>query len=171
MSFERKVFPILGLNLPEVAVGRILLLNIVVLFLLCCKIEAVYVDPSLKHAIRYSDDGLFAATINAYADEWNNTMITGEYFNGILKSLLVVILINFQIAGLDPNLPGLMKTSSPLNFWFRCIDREIRGYFYIESMFHNPTPYYNSKPVILHWNVVQEFLCTYYPHSYGIWPW
>ena len=81
MSFERKVFPILGLNLPESAVGRILLLNIVVLFLLCCKIEAVYIDPSLKHAIRYSDDGLFAATINAYADEWNNTMITGEYFN------------------------------------------------------------------------------------------
>ena len=39
----------------------------------------------------------------------------------------------------------LMTTSSPISFWFRCIDRQLRGYFFIESLAKVPDMYFNSK--------------------------
>ena len=42
-------------------------------------VQSVLVDSALRHAVRYSDDGLFATTLNAYEKEWNETFISGFF--------------------------------------------------------------------------------------------
>eukprot|EP01036_Dinobryon_divergens_P040245 gene40245-53183_t len=74
----------------------------------------------MKDYVRYTDDGLYRGTINAFENEWKRTFIDG------LKN------------------PRLMTTSSPVDFWFRCVDKKIRGYFFIESLAQNPTANFND---------------------------
>lgn len=40
-------------------------------------VVSVFVDPAILHAVRYTDDGLFATTLNAYEKEWHETFISG----------------------------------------------------------------------------------------------
>mmetsp|Transcript_5723 Transcript_5723/g.7941 ORF Transcript_5723/g.7941 Transcript_5723/m.7941 type:complete len:446 (+) Transcript_5723:46-1383(+) len=82
--------------------------------------QSIYVDPQYKDFVRITDDGLDRGSISAYDNEWKKTFIDG------LKN------------------PRLMTTSSPVDFWFRCVDKKVRGYFFIDSLAQHPTENFND---------------------------
>eukprot|EP01036_Dinobryon_divergens_P036077 gene36077-46898_t len=84
-------------------------------------ILAFVIDEDKKSFVRFTDDGLYMATLNAFDNEWQNTFVKG-------------------VKGND----RVMKSNSPVNFWFRCVDMQVRGYFFIESLAQHPTPNFND---------------------------
>lgn len=50
------------------------------LVLLCIstRYEAIYIHPDMKDFVRYTDDGLYRGTINAFSNEWKKTFIDGS---------------------------------------------------------------------------------------------
>ena len=110
-------------------------------------VQSVFVDSALRHAVRYSDDGLFATTLNAYEKEWNETFISG--FFRTLPYFCIFMTLNYAVvSGYEQKTLSLMTTSSPISFWFRCVNRQLRGYFFIESLAKEPNMYFNSKQVM-----------------------
>lgn len=53
---------------------------------------SVFVDPAIRHAVRYTDDGLFATTLIAYEKEWNETFIAGVCLHSTLQLFAVITL-------------------------------------------------------------------------------
>ncbi len=52
------------------------------LSLLMVSVRAIYIPPEMKDYVRYTDDGLYRGTINAFENEWKKTFIDGvKYCN------------------------------------------------------------------------------------------
>ena len=65
-------------------------------------------------------------------------MVRNDFINNLFSDW-------HNVAGLDPKkTPRLMTSNSPVNFWFRCVDMQVRGYFFIESLRKPPTANFNG---------------------------
>ena len=54
-------------------------------FLLMASVRAIYIPPEMKDYVRYTDDGLYRGTINAFENEWKRTFIDGVNYCNFLK--------------------------------------------------------------------------------------
>ncbi len=100
------------------------------------------IDEDKKSFVRFTDDGLYKVTLNAFEHEWHNTFISGLLCYNLYYRFSYSLL---HLLGLDPKkTPRLMKSNSPVNIWFRCVDMQVRGYFFIESLRKQPTANFNG---------------------------
>ena len=53
------------------------ILSFSLLSCLLVRVQAVYIPPDMKDYVRYTDDGLYRGTINAFEKEWKKTFIDG----------------------------------------------------------------------------------------------
>ena len=119
-------------------------LNVHIVVLLFTFASAFIIDEDKKDFVRFSDEGLYRATLNAFDNEWDATFVKGKPKKKILTTESVFIDRSFKFSGYEKQ-PRVMKSNSPVNFWFKCVDMKIRGYFFIESLAQHATPNFNGE--------------------------